>query len=717
MSIKPRTVDFTKVKVREPDHFDYLFRGTRGWVCFSIKDEATGGWTEDQFDWSDQGEGAKQDRARLRNFVRQYSDAPGKHLFYCPNPMKGQRRTLHTSASRYVIHADIDNGGLTDALRDMLEKRGFRIVSSGTPGNGHVYARLSRSLSPEEHDAAQEALRKKVNGDAKIRDNDLLRVPGSRNWKPGNDGARVEIIARGKRSLDADKMMKWLGAKPQKKSRVTTPAVESVDPAAYPYPTAKMQSDNNQWLLHHTTGDRSDDIYHLVRALQERGFTFEEIVGVAFKYEPAVDKWPNPADLIKDVQRIYGDRPNVQHWTGEEGFWNRRASLRYVYDYALASRTGPWATLGIVLARVLYTVPPYVVLPGVGMGGSLNFYVGLVGPVGAGKTRAMTAAEQVIDADIRIDRPGSGQGLAHLFRQYNATTGVCDIIATAAFLEVDEIDQISALASGKGATLDAELRSVFFARPLGGAYAAREKRLDVPQHSYRAVMTVGIQPKRAHDFLSKGDGGTPQRFLWMPVHNEHAPDKRPPKPEGWAWRRPEYKPGEIYVPESVLDEIDRADLERHRGKEGNEDEAHAMFVRLKVAASLALLDGRVAMNEEDWELSETVMHVSTQTREKVKRELEQVQRRATIAAGKVTGIKNAVAVETAQAHTARRVTRVADNLLSKLTGDWEAGNPLARRALASRDRPYFDAAMDLLCAEGKASVKEHRGGRQFRRTR
>lgn len=81
-----------------------------------------------------------------------------------------------------------------------MRRWGFRLVSSGTPGNYHVYGRLSRSLTHEEHRGIEEALRHLVSRDDKIADNDFLRIPDTTNWKNGN---KVRVECYGKERIDA----------------------------------------------------------------------------------------------------------------------------------------------------------------------------------------------------------------------------------------------------------------------------------------------------------------------------------------------------------------------------------------------------------------------------------------------------------------------------------------------------------------------------------
>ena len=86
----------------------------------------------------------------------------------------------------------------------------------------------------------------------------------------------------------------------------------------------------------------------------------------------------------------------------ERQFWDSTPSLRYVFDYARAKQVAPWATLFVVLARISVAMPPHVVTPSlVGSEyGSLNVFVGILGPSGMGKGLTTGVARSLVP-DIR----------------------------------------------------------------------------------------------------------------------------------------------------------------------------------------------------------------------------------------------------------------------------------------------------------------------------
>ncbi len=180
------------------------------------------------------------------------------------------------------------------------------------------------------------------------------------------------------------------------------------------------------------------------------------------------------------------------------------------------------------------------------------------------------------------------------------------------------------------------LRSAWSGEQLSFAYADPTKALKVDSRAYRCALLLGVQPTKAGPLLEDADGGTPQRFLWVPVTDPDMPRTRSKAPEPIVWDRkfPTVARYEMPVCEEAVDAIDEAHWQRSRG-EGDPLDGHKLYTRLKVAAALALLDKRLEVTADDWRLAGRIMAKSDATRAGVQRSSGSALRRRTSAAQKL----------------------------------------------------------------------------------
>lgn len=407
----------------------------------------------------------------------------------------------------------------------------------------------------------------------------------------------------------------------------------------------------------------------------------------------------------------------------DDGFWTTRPVLDHVRTFARARRVSPWAVLGVVLARITTAVPPFVVLPAlVGGHGSLNLFIGLVGNPGAGKGTAECAAADAVDlgCDIETAGVGSGEGIAHMFCT-RAKDGV-NQHAQAVMFTVAEIDTLTALGDRRGSTLLPELRKAWSGERLGFAYADPTKRLPLPAHAYRLGVVAGIQPERAGHLLDDRDAGTPQRFLWLPATDPHAPDIAPDEPLPLQWRRPTWPTAEYRTSRAVLpvcdtarDIITRARLARVRGEDGDDLDGHLLYAHLKTAAALALLDSRSEVTDDDWKLADEIMGVSARTREAVVEQVRDSAADRNRKQGAAQGLRDVIAEQTADEERTKKVCTNIVRRLRAADGDGMAHNEL-RRGLKNTLRDLFDEAIERLVSSGQVTTDAVDGGHKYRLT-
>lgn len=393
-----------------------------------------------------------------------------------------------------------------------------------------------------------------------------------------------------------------------------------------------------------------------------------------------------------------------------EAFWTARPELDHIRTYARARRACPWAVLGVVLARVVVATPRWVVLPAlVGADASLNLYVALVATSGGGKGASEAcAADAVRTGPIDAAGVGSGEGIAHLFLR--RVKDNVEQHREAVLMRVAEIDTLAALGDRKGATLLPELRKAWSGEDLGFAYADPTKALPLPAHTYRLCLVAGVQPGRAQWVLDDADGGTPQRFMWMPAVDPDAPDVPPACPLPLDWKAPRWPTADAFTGRSSLPvcetarlTIDQARLARLRG-EGGALDGHALLARLKAAAALSILSGRAEVADEDWELSAHIAAVSEFTRQGI---VNHLQQEAAVKNAQRADAEASRAIKITERQEAEELKKTCQFVMRKVT-DAPDGLPRSQfaQSLTKSRRDYLDAALDGLVQTGQLVVEE-----------
>lgn len=403
-------------------------------------------------------------------------------------------------------------------------------------------------------------------------------------------------------------------------------------------------------------------------------------------------------------------------------FWSARPILAHLHQFAQARRRCPWAVLGVSLVRANGIIPPSVALPPhAGGRASLNTFVVLAGPSGAGKGTSESAARDAISFRWNhggvVELPefpiGSGEGIARTFMPPTPGKGKDGIEAaaeqiTTAMFSVPEVDTAAGLFSRSGSTLESELRKVFSGEQLGFTNAQAHTRTRVPAHTYRCGLIVGAQPGRAGALLDGAEGGTPQRFVWLPVLDAQMPDERPTEPASVVVTQPRFS-GDLAIPEVARQAIDAHQLAMHRGEVDPLD-GHKLLVRLKVAAGLMILDGRdgePAISDEDWHLAGVVMAMSDRTRAWVQQQRAEASRRVNRSRALATADRDEIISE-------RKLQRARQAVIRWLTKSGELAARDLRPKLKADIRDYFDTAVAELADEGQIHVIEVSNGKRYR---
>lgn len=402
-------------------------------------------------------------------------------------------------------------------------------------------------------------------------------------------------------------------------------------------------------------------------------------------------------------------------------FWTSRDSLNTIYRAALSSEASPWAVLAITLLRVVAAVPHDVYLPPLGPRGphgSLNLFAGIAARSGGGKGLAAGVASELYQhASIFDAPPGSGEGIGHLFGAMHTDkeTRTTEFKWTRRSVMIDapEVEALGAIGGRKGSTADAILRQAFSGETLGFSYAAAEKRLRIPRGEYRMTMMVGVQPEAAGALFAGASGGTPQRFLWVPAEDHRlgieTADWDGTPLEGY---RPEWwNSGHVIsVCPEAMTEI-REDR-RRRGRRlsvvpnfGDHDEtealdAHAMYAREKVAAALAILDGREFIDAEDWHLSGAVAAMSFLVRDGITQVMEAARLRDAERRGMERGAEQIGAKATETEIDAGRLAATRKRVRDVLADNGEMTHRQMVHRMSKAQRPYLQRALNTLEEDG-----------------
>lgn len=432
------------------------------------------------------------------------------------------------------------------------------------------------------------------------------------------------------------------------------------------------------------------------------------------------------AELLEGAPEAPLSVPNLP-----DSFWASRGSLGHVRDAAHSRGRSADLVLGAVLARVSAMVSPRLRFRTCLGDGALNLFVAAVGPSGTGKSTAVRLAGELAPPPAYLNAAtfrdglglGSGEGLAEAYYGYvqqetgetyqsgerkgqAKTAQVRAKVRDNALIYVDEGQTFTAMIERAGATIGPALRSAWSGETLGQANAREETTRVVPAGSYALGLVIGYQPDTAQALLADTGPGTPQRFLWLRATDPAIPRRPPAHPGPLALPLTEPTANPFATPEparpltgdiTFSDEIDRRLWDENHARATGEVEAapfdsHRPQMHAKVAALLALLDGRTKVDEEDWRLARLVLEVSDVVRDQLVDHGAQQQRRAEEArteAHVTRQVRTKLAVDAVDAD----VARVAAALARKVRDKGLQTHGAARQLLASRDRTYFDAAV------------------------
>ncbi len=397
----------------------------------------------------------------------------------------------------------------------------------------------------------------------------------------------------------------------------------------------------------------------------------------------------------------------------EEFFLNSNSEqLEKIHAWARARYVSPWAVLFGVLLRVAASVPPNVQLPPViGDRASLNLLCAFVGRSGAGKGNSAKVAALAWPDEILTRPVGSGQGIAEAFTRRSESDEIKPVI-----FDVPEVDTLAGLTKTQGSVLLPTVKSLAMGEQLGQTNATKESSRNVPAHSYRACMSVGVQPGHADVLFGDATGGTPQRFLWVPVADPNIADGDFRDPAPLVTDMPNWVAGvddvvEIKYEWPVIEPAIRtAFIARNRG-EADALDGHSLLTRCKVAALLAIMHQRVGVTELDWNMSGEIMAVSDRTRASLLRQEADIRAAAVRERGKNDALRS-------EGRDDYQLESVKDSIVAALTkrGGSASASDLNSALGKPHRRKLLTQALSELVEDGRVQAMPVAGGTRYRLT-
>jgi hypothetical protein len=430
-----------------------------------------------------------------------------------------------------------------------------------------------------------------------------------------------------------------------------------------------------------------------------------------------MDAWKRAKDApYREVAGVVERQPpaGIDPVTGEleaatSTVWDERPVLAHIRDAAHARMVAPYAVFGCVAARVAAFAPPSSCIPPiVGGRAPLSLYIALHGASGAGKSSPVACAADLIpNTPPGVVGPlglGSGEGLVEAFMDLveeddgnGKKRKVKRQKHRGALFTLDEGQMLAEIGARKGSTILPVLRTAWSGDDPGQANASIETRRSLRKGSYHVGLISLWQDKAGAALIEDVDGGTPQRFVWLPTTDPTFPDEVPPWPGPLDVELPAsiasggiagYHP--VGIAQEIHDEIREKRIQVIRGhlKEPPLD-SHRRLNKLKLAAVLAILDGRHDVTVDDWRIAEHFMCISDAVRDTVldrsrERLAEQLRNEANRYA-----LRESVVQDAATAKALGRAARAAWKAASK--SDSAVSRRDITHSIASRDRALVTA--------------------------
>jgi hypothetical protein len=423
------------------------------------------------------------------------------------------------------------------------------------------------------------------------------------------------------------------------------------------------------------------------RCLTESRHGFEDLLPPT-DAAPPVD-WSDLSDEAEPGPATETEGPPADRIPPD--FWSATPPLSQIHQNSRARRGSPDAVCHAVLARVGAMASPTLrVDSGIHRPATLGWYCGLFGPSGSGKGNAEDTAEELtpfpMDVDLAYIDISTGQGLIAAYLDFEPDPdddkGKKKVLVQtktrgyALATEGSVLDAMSQMSAA--ATLNGVLCKAWMSERQGTSNANVDLRRALPKGSYTLSMSLGVQEEPAAKLLEMGSIGLPQRLAW--AHARISPDTPKERPATTGPVMVTTRDGKditvtrwvaslhntvMSVPPHVTEELDELAMQISLGR-GEEFplDTHEPLWRLKCAALLALLHGRLAVTAEDWSMAETMWLTSRRVRDSVQ-EAARRRTQAELARLRAEAVKTAVESQAAVYETVHGVHPTVVNVAKR----------------------------------------------------
>lgn len=410
-----------------------------------------------------------------------------------------------------------------------------------------------------------------------------------------------------------------------------------------------------------------------------------------------------------------------------DDFWDARPILRHIRQAAHSRARSGDIVFGGLLARLSSLLPPELRADtGVGSPASMNMFVILLGASGSGKSSAAWIPRRLLPAPPRIDfldelPLGSGEGIAEAYmgeqqvetdevfrsgpkKGERKTETVRMQVRHNALFYADEGESLTKQLFGRtGTTVGESLRRAWTGGTIGQFNGQKITTRVIESGSYSLGMVVGFQPETALPLLEDAPAGTPQRFLWCSSIDPSIPEDvvDDPGPLNLQLIRRGFGiDPKVSFAAPLLRQIRVDDRARATGElRLPQLDSHKPLMLVKLSVLLAILDNRVDVTLEDWQLAEQVWATSCGLRDALleygaRHQAEEHEKRTKL------HIDRELRAHTAKANSDRNIERVARRAAARVLDAGGMTRGALAKAIAYRDRDQLPAALNLAEALG-----------------